>query len=133
MINRCFLFALLAVQAVTASGQPPRDQKGKETPQNPVQLRTQLVEVTAVITDKRGQPVRGLTKDDFELRENGKPLAISLFSAGGIGTGEDGGKPSSPAKPKEISEPTRAAPLRSVVIFGDSLNMSAGAAHTQSL
>jgi hypothetical protein len=65
------------------------------------------VEVTAVITDKRGQPVTGLTKDDFELRENGKPQAISFFSAGGVGTGEDGGKPSSPGSRKEISEPTR--------------------------
>ena len=32
-----------------------------------------------VVTDRAGRPVAGLTRDDFELSEDGKPQAISVF------------------------------------------------------
>jgi Ca-activated chloride channel homolog len=41
-----------------------------------------LVEVYASVTDDRGEPVKGLTQADFELRENGELQTISTFSAG---------------------------------------------------
>lgn len=39
-----------------------------------------IVNVDAVVTDRQGNPVRGLTKDDFQILENGKPQAITNFS-----------------------------------------------------
>ena len=39
-----------------------------------------LVLVNVVVRDKSGQPVRGLTRDDFTVLEDGKPEAISTFS-----------------------------------------------------
>jgi VWFA-related protein len=55
----------------------------------PALLRAQLVEsievrvtsVDVVVTDRDGKPVSGLTKDDFELYENGKPQTITNFYA----------------------------------------------------
>ncbi|HEU4939938.1 MAG TPA: VWA domain-containing protein [Vicinamibacterales bacterium] len=41
-----------------------------------------LVEVYASVTDTQGNPVTGLTRADFELRENGEPQAIANFTAG---------------------------------------------------
>ena len=41
-----------------------------------------LVEVYASVTDSRGEPVRGLERSDFELRENGEAQTITNFTAG---------------------------------------------------
>ena len=40
-----------------------------------------LVEVDAVVTDREGRPVRGLSKDDFSVTEDGTPVEIATFSA----------------------------------------------------
>lgn len=52
-------------------------------PQRPTHHETievRLLEVDAVVTDKKGAPVHGLTRDDFELLENGRPQWITNFS-----------------------------------------------------
>jgi len=40
---------------------------------------TQLVQLDVVVTDKSGQPVRGLTREDFVVEEKGKPQKIATF------------------------------------------------------
>lgn len=41
-----------------------------------------LVEVYATVTDRRGEPVAGLTAADFQIAEDGGGQAISAFAAG---------------------------------------------------
>jgi len=41
-----------------------------------------VVEVYATVTDRRGQPVTGLDRNAFSVRENGEPQPISTFAAG---------------------------------------------------
>jgi Ca-activated chloride channel family protein len=41
-----------------------------------------VVEVYATVTDARGEPVTGLTRADFVVRENGQAQEISTFAAG---------------------------------------------------
>ena len=41
-----------------------------------------LVHFGVVVTDKQGSPIDGLTADDFEIKEAGKPQTIKFFSAG---------------------------------------------------
>jgi Ca-activated chloride channel family protein len=41
-----------------------------------------LVEVYATVTDTRGEPVTGLSANDFTVAEDGHPQAISAFAAG---------------------------------------------------
>jgi len=41
-----------------------------------------LVEVYASVVDRSGQPVRGLTAEDFEVLEDGQRQTISAFTAG---------------------------------------------------
>ena len=41
-----------------------------------------LVEVYAAVTDRAGNPVTGLTRDDFTVLEDGQPQALSAFAEG---------------------------------------------------
>jgi VWFA-related protein len=45
-----------------------------------VRVSTRLVLVDAVVTDKSGKRITGLTKDDFTVLENGKIQKVSVFS-----------------------------------------------------
>jgi VWFA-related protein len=44
-------------------------------------LSVEVVNVDVYVTDKKGEPVTGLTKDDFELYEDGRRVEISNFYA----------------------------------------------------
>lgn len=59
-----FSFSLLAQQAPTLG----------ET------LEISIVNVDVFVTDKKGNRIHGLTQDDFEVYENGKPQPISNFA-----------------------------------------------------
>jgi len=75
---------------------------------------TRLVEVSAIVLDQAGNAVTGLTKDDFQIFDNGRPETVRMFSApAGRVAATD-----SPAAPMEhaarvftnkVSEGTRAA------------------------
>jgi VWFA-related protein len=62
---------------VRAQAQTPQ-----QAPQRPPVFRTntELVEIDVVVIDKAGQRVRGLTKDDFVLKERKKSQAIDTFT-----------------------------------------------------
>ena len=40
-----------------------------------------VVNLDVYVTDKKGEPITGLSRDDFEIFENGRPVAISNFFA----------------------------------------------------
>jgi hypothetical protein len=46
-------------------------------------FRGRLVEVEVVVRDSRGKSVKGLTRDDFELRDSGKRRDLTAFSVAG--------------------------------------------------
>jgi len=48
--------------------------------QSRIQVRVELVNVLATVTDKKNQLVTDLTKDDFRVFEDGKPQTIRFFS-----------------------------------------------------
>lgn len=47
-----------------------------------VRVRTDLVVVPFYVTDGRGRRVSGLTRDDFQVRDNGRLVETSYFAAG---------------------------------------------------
>jgi VWFA-related protein len=57
----------------------PAKPKEESTPLK-VSIKTELMEVHAVIMDQKGRIVENLKKEDFELLENNKPQEISFFS-----------------------------------------------------
>lgn len=83
--------ALVRAQApasqAPASGQPaqaptpaPGAGQADAQPQQPV-FRTDInfVRVDVIVTDKQGNPVADLTKDDFTVTEDGKPQTVETF------------------------------------------------------
>jgi VWFA-related protein len=49
-----------------------------------------LVEIDAVVIDEGGRPVAGLTQDDFQVRDDGRPVELKTFDAV-ADTGSGGG------------------------------------------
>lgn len=56
-------------------------QQTQQTPGYGETIEVRVINVDAVVTDRSGKPVPGLTKDDFELYDNGKKRDISNFFA----------------------------------------------------
>jgi len=54
----------------------PVAQRKPPVPQNP-----DLVELDVVVLDKQSQPVRGLTQQDFQIREDGRLVEVKTFAA----------------------------------------------------
>src|ERR1039458_6593326 len=48
---------------------------------NAIRIKATMVDVTVVVRDAKGQPISGLTKDDFQIFDQGKQQKISLFTA----------------------------------------------------
>jgi VWFA-related protein len=77
-------FALLLLVAVVALQSPVLQGQGTQAPGVTFQVEVNYVDVDVVVTDAQGDFVTGLTRDDFEVFENGRPQKIDTFSQVGI-------------------------------------------------
>jgi Ca-activated chloride channel family protein len=81
----CLFVCLLCLRGVYALAQDP--QKGDRIPpgsqsqkdESTYRVNVRLVNVFTTVTDSRGAPVADLTKDDFQLLEDGVPQMIKVF------------------------------------------------------
>jgi VWFA-related protein len=77
-------FAALAVcvaGTVLAAGQNPANPPPPQQPQQPTfRVQVDYVEVDVVVTDRQGNLVRDLKKEDFQVFEDGKAQTISTFT-----------------------------------------------------
>jgi len=105
------LVAVTAVAAVPQS-QPPRTSVGET-------LDISIVNVDVVVTDRSGNRVRGLTRDDFELLENGNTRPITNFAEYRSRTGDSRTGVVADAFGAPMGEGS-APPPRSIVLFVDS-------------
>lgn len=81
MRHHLTVWACLLV-AAAAGGQEPASTApvaGGEAERFFATVDVNLVNVEVFVTDKQGNPVTGLTQDDFEILEDGKPVAITNF------------------------------------------------------
>jgi len=70
--------ALIFITAPMRSAAPP---VAPQQNQGPIRVDVELVNVLASVVDKNNRPVGDLTKDDFEVLDEGKKQSISLFEA----------------------------------------------------
>lgn len=118
-IPRAFTTLLLCLPALLCAPQA-RGQRPTPTPdeaEEVIRLDTELIQVRAVVTDSKGRPVDGLTRDDFEVFEDGQPQPVSFFSVERAPGVSD--PPAGPAV-----RPKGAAPARTVVLFVDTLHLA---------
>ena len=114
---RKIVVAVALLFAVSSQSQQGR--KSEAIPQpNPVAAPPPLVEkidvsvvnVDVTVTDRRGQPVSGLTRDDFEVFEDDKPQTISNFYA------VDSSQPRIDTRPGAADNPSSADRFRRKVL-----------------
>jgi VWFA-related protein len=74
-----FLFSVDAT-AAHAQQSGPATTTSPSAPPTRLRVTTRLVQVNAVVNDKHGKPITGLTKDDFELLDNKKHQEIRVFA-----------------------------------------------------
>src|SRR4051794_16009783 len=72
------LIVFLTGTALSAGQAPPAQPPAPQQPTFKVQV--DYVEVDIVVTDKQGNPIRDLKKEDFQVLEDGKAQTISVFT-----------------------------------------------------
>ena len=94
-----FLWLLLFVAPAISSGQTESATSEKDPFFETVDVN--VVNVEVFVTDKKGNPIRGLTADDFEILEDRRPVKLTNFYA------VEGG---SRLRPRTVPEPPDAPP-----------------------
>ena len=115
----------------TAPGKPPSgdypfDQDkaviGEGDDDAHLQSTTRLVQVSVVVQDKHGNPILGLTKDDFSLFDEKHAQAIQVFSVGTNSVPENQHPPLPPETYTNRLAERTAMPQSVTVILLDALN-----------
>jgi VWFA-related protein len=111
---RLFLAPILITSLFVSAQEPPPT--GRVFTDS---VRVDVVNVEVFVVDKKGQPVYGLQREDFELLVNGEPVEISNFYA-------PPAPEETPAEPGPIAlEAVEVAPPpRHIVIFVDHTNLA---------
>src|SRR5262245_1790220 len=73
----CLIVSAIAV--LRAQAPPPQAPPAQQQPPT-FRVRIDYVEVDVVVTDREGNLVRDLKKEDFQVLEDGKAQSISTFS-----------------------------------------------------
>src|SRR6202035_4814711 len=79
-INLVIFFFSVDATAAHAQQSGPATTTSVSAPATRLRVTTRLVQVNAVVNDKHGKPITGLTKDDFELLDNKKHQEIRVFA-----------------------------------------------------
>jgi VWFA-related protein len=135
---RCFAYPAITVMLICIANSIAFNNslqtKPEETQESPkFKAKTNLMEVRAVVTDREGRIVENLKKKDFELMENGKAQEISFFNISEVESEKRKpaaevrkkvGAEDTVAPPKQIQERLSEPPVRTTVLFVDSLHLS---------
>ncbi|MCA1578491.1 MAG: VWA domain-containing protein [Acidobacteria bacterium] len=116
------LFAVLAAAQQTQS--KPSPSPSPDQPEDIIKVYTELRQTDVMVFDSKGQFVDGLTRENFELKIDGKPAPITFFERVEAGTGNEeaqwlAARDQRPAKP---TAPTSYG--RKVLFFVDDIHMS---------
>ena len=131
LLGLCLQVASLSWPHAHAQNKPPDKQpdkaqdKQQKEDDTTLKITTELIEIRAVVTDKAGNAISGLTKDDFELIENNKPQELSFFSFTRV-PGKDENTAAAPAPSAVLNNAAAAKPARSIVLFADNVHIQPG-------
>jgi len=97
---------------------------GAESQEAPPTFATQVeqVVVDAVVVDKKGNPVTGLARDDFQIEEDGKPQTIVSFEA--VALPEEAAPASSTPPRVSVNTSPQAQRGRTFVVLFDDVHLT---------
>ena len=85
LIRPSLLLLFLFTAAASLCAQTPTPTPKIAEDEGVIKVESRLIVVPVSVTDANGQPVQGLTKDDFRVIEEGKPQKIdSVGSADAV-------------------------------------------------
>ena len=123
-----FLSLPLAAQQPPAPPESPAELQPGETPRILETIDVRVINVDVVVTDRKGNPITGLTRDDFIVLENGRPQNVTNFYEVVTETGTGEGEPAAPAirtapdeAPRQPEQPEQLR--RKMIIFIDNLTL----------
>lgn len=123
LLNTCVLTLCLVTAWSAAQAQQPQPTR---SPDDVVRVYTELVQTDVMVFDKQGKFVNNLTRDNFELRIDGKPRPIEAFEL--ITAGSDEETQLAAARGATTVNLKRPVPLdrgRIVFFYVDDFHMSA--------
>ena len=107
----------------------PAGPSARRPAQPTFQTQVELVTVDVAVVDKKGQPVRGLTREDFVVTENGVPQALTSFEAVVVPevprASEGAAPPRRPVSTNVVADSRRG---RTFVVVFDDIHLSVGQA-----
>ncbi len=122
-----FGLALIHILILPAAAQPPNEGVGEAFFDS---VSVEIVNVEVFVTDKKDEPVSGLTAESFELWVDGKPVPITNFYAevGGQGGAQSSGPKASPPAAEGVpavseGEATPPSQQLHLLIFVDNRNL----------
>ena len=123
---RSAIAVVLCAAAAMAQQQPQPQPESNEIPKLTETMEIRVINVDVVVTDKKGNPVTGLKKEDFQLYENGVPKPISnFFEIEGTKALNVAMAPATPdTKPPTVKEETPENMKRRMVFYIDNLTLA---------
>lgn len=123
----CLLLSAASAHAQQQQSNQPSSQEADDI----LRIRTELVQTDVLVLDKQGRFVDNLTRDQFELKVDGKPQAISFFERVRTGTADEeaqlaaarGLARTSTAKGSPVAHPVDRG--RTIFFFIDDVHLSA--------
>lgn len=126
MIKAIYILILTVVVPAALLATPQRETKSPQQ-DRPLLLKTDLIEIRAVVTDRQGKVVDGLKKEDFEVLENGREQQVAFFSLERLVT-QPAATPMQATPDRSGRDLNRPVPVstpkRTIVFFVDTLHLS---------
>lgn len=119
------ILAILAAFAVAAPLIAQRNQAPPEPPRLVENIDVRVINVDVIVTDKRGNFIPNLTREDFEIYENSVPKPITNFYEvqGSVAKSVAGEAAEAEATP-EVRRDTAESLKRRIVFYVDNLSLS---------
>ncbi|MGA9767670.1 MAG: VWA domain-containing protein [Blastocatellia bacterium] len=118
ILKSSLIVVVLGAMTTIVAALNPQDKPSTQQQEPSLRLKAELVEIRVVVTDRKGNIVRNLNKEDFEVFENDQGEVVSFFSAENLSTA-DNQPPTG-----ETRAPAAATPGRTIVFFVDTLHLS---------
>ena len=122
VISKSFIVAAAAFLIMQTSPTPasPKESQSSQQPPLKYEVSVTLKLIQVYVTDKSGKPVRDLTKEEFKLTDNGKPVAFSAFERHDLAAAPTTGVEAPALEPTSVLVPTEVPILsRKFIIFFD--------------